>query len=353
MKSRILPAFVIYVIQISFTLLSCTEKSSVPEFELKVSLTSPAESDVEREFYLIQPRGIVRSGNFLFVGDSRRDEIQVFSLEGKPIRMFGGSGRGPGELSTVMDLQLSMDNGLLYVLHRSGGRVDRFRTSGEYVDGFYCPVSSPSLDILPGGDQVVLTTYPSDTKGGLVISSLHGEAITTTSTRLPIKSDKISAQRQLTTAVLFGDEIWQIWRNFNHVRAFSLDGNLLRDFTLRDEMIESMHEWNMDMMSSGGGSAWLIMSVREHAGFLYLCVTVAPLLPEDSKGRQYIFKVDNSGRTVARYFIPTADWPGGDRPGFIIDMQILEDDEKFRAVLVFVNSAYLYWVEGTKSLEPQ
>jgi len=59
------------------------------------------------------PIGIAIAGDEVFVSDAGNNRIQVFSLQGKFLRMFGRQGSVPGELGRPMHMDIREDK--LYV----------------------------------------------------------------------------------------------------------------------------------------------------------------------------------------------------------------------------------------------
>jgi hypothetical protein len=322
--------------------IACSNQATVPEFEIHITRISPSEADVERGFYFVQPRAIIRIGDTLFAGDYSRSEIQMYSVDGNPIGIFGSEGYGPGEIVALLDMQSLPSQRSLYVLHRSGNRIDRFSADGSFIDGFYCPVSTPVLGLLPDGQGVALSTEPSESQGGVILCSLSGEILKDFSPPLEVNSNDITVKRQSTTVVVCGSEIWQFWNVFNHVRVFSTDGKMLREFPIRDSLIEAMDTWNTSRMNAGSGRAWMVTCVRAHEGSVWICAIVSPALSEDLKHRLYFFKVGSDGKTIKRYYLNSEDLSH-----FVMDIQILDDSDTFRAVLAIVREPYLYWVESS------
>ena len=81
------------------------------------------------------PQGIAcdSTGN-VYVADKDNHRIQVFTPEGKFLRMFGRCGQGKGELNCP--ISIAVHDGLLYVGEGENGRVSVFTLEGQFVTSF-------------------------------------------------------------------------------------------------------------------------------------------------------------------------------------------------------------------------
>ena len=70
----------------------------------------------------------------IYVVESKKDQIVVFSEDGQYLRHFGQSGGDKGELSDPRGLCVSRDN--VYITKWANHRVSVFCTSGEFVHSF-------------------------------------------------------------------------------------------------------------------------------------------------------------------------------------------------------------------------
>ena len=61
--------------------------------------------------------------------------IQVFTAEGKFLRMFGRRGQGKGELNSPMRISIDT-SGLVYVSECGNDRVSVFTAEGQFVHSF-------------------------------------------------------------------------------------------------------------------------------------------------------------------------------------------------------------------------
>ncbi len=108
----------------------------------------------------------VHSSGEIFVSDANNYRIEVFSHEGKFLRMFGSKGRGPGQLLRGHGLEFSVDHARLYVVDVDNNRISVFKPSGEFLFSFGNKGEGPGefrdahgLGIAPNGDVIVSNYY--------------------------------------------------------------------------------------------------------------------------------------------------------------------------------------------------
>jgi len=105
-----------------------------------------------------------RSGE-IFVSDGGNFRIQVFSHDGKFLRLFGEKGTGPGQFLRAHALDFAPD-GRLYVVDVDNNRVSVFETSGRFLFAFGRKGvragefrDAHGLGIAPNGDVYVSSYY--------------------------------------------------------------------------------------------------------------------------------------------------------------------------------------------------
>ena len=74
----------------------------------------------------------------LFIADSNNHRIQVFTCDGKPVRVFGGAGLFTGKAKLIEPLNICLDKSekFLLIADTEGGRILVFTTIGKYVSSF-------------------------------------------------------------------------------------------------------------------------------------------------------------------------------------------------------------------------
>ena len=118
------------------------------------------------EFY--GPRDLVIHDGLLYVTDTGNERVQVFTLEGQFVRMFGQFGTGDGELIEPLGIAVTQD-GIVLVADSHNARIARFTLEGEPLDPW--PVDlwtgqqffEPYLAVGPDG-----RVYASDSVSGQI-----------------------------------------------------------------------------------------------------------------------------------------------------------------------------------------
>ena len=82
------------------------------------------------------------------MADTDNHRIQVFTADGKFLKMFGRCGQGKGELYTPMRIAIDT-SGLVYVSERGNNRVSVFTLEGQCVHSF--GMKGPAHDGFPYG----------------------------------------------------------------------------------------------------------------------------------------------------------------------------------------------------------
>lgn len=93
-----------------------------------------------------------KTGN-LFLADSCNHRIQVFTAEGKFVRMFGKHGNDRGNLDCPFGVAVDA-GGLVYVTEAANNRVSVFNPRGQFVTMFGCKGEEPGEFMSPNGIRV-------------------------------------------------------------------------------------------------------------------------------------------------------------------------------------------------------
>ena len=96
----------------------------------------------------------VRTGK-VYVADHNNHRVQVFTAEGKFLKMFGRRGDGRGELRAPEGVAIdSSDCDMVYVSEWGNNRVSVFTSEGVFVSPFGSPGERPAQFNYPGGVAV-------------------------------------------------------------------------------------------------------------------------------------------------------------------------------------------------------
>ncbi|RIK42280.1 MAG: hypothetical protein DCC58_11200 [Chloroflexi bacterium] len=78
------------------------------------------------------PRGIVVHDGLVYVTDTGNERVQVFTLDGQFVRMFGATGSGDGQLLEPVGIAVT-DDGTVLVADSHNARIARFTSEGEWL----------------------------------------------------------------------------------------------------------------------------------------------------------------------------------------------------------------------------
>jgi len=76
------------------------------------------------------------SGEFIYVSDRDRNDIQKFDSEGNFITKWGSTGSAPGQFDIPYGLDVDSD-GNVYVADRENHRIQKFDSEGNFIEEYY------------------------------------------------------------------------------------------------------------------------------------------------------------------------------------------------------------------------
>lgn len=109
--------------------------------------------DAQRRFSirdLLEPSGLAVANGELFVSDRGRDQVAVYSLQGKRLRVWGRSGHSPGELRGPTGI--AVEDGQVYLADTGNHRVQVFDLKGRLL---FAVAQSPGKAMNQPGDLVI------------------------------------------------------------------------------------------------------------------------------------------------------------------------------------------------------
>lgn len=116
-------------------------------------------------------RGVAvdRAAGLIYVADSDVGQIEVFTLDGEPVRNFGGVGNGPGEFSDGAR-QLTVDGeGNVWAADYGNFRVHKYAPDGSLLAEYPEPARDPALGSLAQPRDVAVD----DTTGDIFVAETH------------------------------------------------------------------------------------------------------------------------------------------------------------------------------------
>lgn len=215
---------------ISFKL-DVDEASVLRTPEYLYSFAGPESDRLER------PLGVLIDGNRVFVTDSRRSQVDVFTPQGSRVATFGAD-----ELKTPLYMAKNPKTGEIWVTDRRIRTIKKFKPNGEYVGEFdpklpaeqLADVKTPgiqwapvALDFAPDGSLYVTEIV----KGHrLLIFDPDGKFKKSVGTAGIVTDPKVAPEAfQFPNGVkVIGKEVWVADSNNQRIQVFDLEGTFLR-----------------------------------------------------------------------------------------------------------------------------
>ena len=77
---------------------------------------------------------ILSDSGFYFIHDQKNNKLFRFDYQGKFLNNIGNIGHGPRELISIWDISIDIDKKLVSILDTAGGKIVRYKYSGEFFD---------------------------------------------------------------------------------------------------------------------------------------------------------------------------------------------------------------------------
>ena len=108
----------------------------------KIDLRITASKDPAFEIIQVRDVAVDRSGN-IFVLDAADQQVKMFDRSGRPVRVFGRKGPGPGEFISANVISVLRDS--LWVIDRQNERVTAFSLADRGLRSFVVPGTGVGL----------------------------------------------------------------------------------------------------------------------------------------------------------------------------------------------------------------
>ncbi|MFW5778275.1 MAG: 6-bladed beta-propeller [Bacteroidota bacterium] len=170
---------------------------------------------------------------YLYVLDSEVDRIFVFDLEGNHQETIGVHGRGPAELFETIQLKAFHDT--LIVYSSGKGNFQRFH-QGAFVDEIPIPTD---LGQFIGFRFTVANHHlyftPFNGEGSVVAMDINNpEMFSVFGTIIPSEHPRRKLFQNSRLVLSFDDQIITVGKYLTHIERYTLDGQLLERFDLKD-----------------------------------------------------------------------------------------------------------------------
>jgi len=284
---------------------SCSNThASLKSQDLQIQSTFPAESAADTSNYLWNPRRFELVDSLVVVTDGNRNFVSVYGLDGTFRGTVGEYGQGPGEF--INPGPIRSDPLTKGVWIASNSRFTLLDADLKYVSSFQPPAGVHGFDVLPDGSLAISIT-PSNTRGSLLKLSRSGEVLWDASPALSVGDfSPLAGFYCMSDVVTVGSEIWQVYTFFNVIRAYTSEGQLVREFSVQHQLATRRHERNLDQLERrrtgdrSAGPSSVFMAARFSGGSIWLVGTF-PAPESDRYPPIHYLSLDSTGRATELY----------------------------------------------------
>jgi len=245
---------------------------SVTSKKLLFKFSYPADPSEENEIYIVQGSNLCADiKKDIYVSDSRDHAILKFDIKGNFIKRLGRKGQGPGELINPLDI--FCNEGLyIFVLDDGNRRINKYDTEGKIQSSFKYFKSYNSFGIRKS-DKIYASYFSINPEDPLIdVLDLKGNVIKSFGKR--IKFNKFNkAKNEVLLSLNDNGDIYVVWKNLDHVRKYSKEGELLIDLNINYKPINEIAKKNLNMEKNKQGNLEmynLIMGMRTKKNGFYL-----------------------------------------------------------------------------------
>lgn len=324
-------------------LLFCTEYVWAQDPE-RVLITVKVYPDLERDILvdsaLYGPTRCETFRDSLLVADSKSSHVVIFNLEGEEIGTIGRPGNGPGELHEPIDIKIDRTRQIIWVLDQY--YVHAFKPDGTFVSRFRPLIGSGgTLGVLDNGN-IVLTTVPSERRGGIVIFNAFGEFVRDFSG--PFEFLKTAETQFLYgtsyVEVAFG-KIWQITRKFNEIRVFNDIGTTVMETHIDHSTLLANDKYNRaraKIYDIRNTPNYMIYDIESSDNYIWIIATRREFAKDiqDQKFGRLLLKLNQDGELLASYIYKDIA---------LTDIIILKEESPIEAIGIDTLNRQLVWIK--------
>ncbi|MCG7851581.1 MAG: NHL repeat-containing protein [Methanosarcinaceae archaeon] len=262
---KLLPKSTLYLIAIIFGLIPTSVhllaqgakkweadllKEPLPEGAKRLRLVRyfPKEGAASNNVYLAQGDSIcVDKSNNIFVADSKANSILKFNINGEFISQIGGAGQGPGELLNPRKI-FSNKKDTIYVENNGNGRLEIFSSAGIYLYSIKI-FKHYSGYVVDSNGKIYANYMDSNIAEENLIEVLNkdGSFERAFGRRNKFKYDS-NIHNEVLLSLVDNKYIFALWSHFNILKKYSLDGKLLLETSIKNNIFNNISEENDSMM---------------------------------------------------------------------------------------------------------
>ena len=287
--------------------------------ELKEIFTFPSEELEEEDIFFYGPQRITKDPlSNIYVLDNRRNEVFIFSPSGQFQKKFGRSGQGPGELIQPYNLMVTQNS--IVVSEVGNMRVQFFDFDGLYQKSFKIFKGYYSMVINDKGLIIGVPVIRLPDDNLMEILSQEGEVVASFGKPLDFKLS-FRSLNNASLALSRNGEILLAFRFFPIIRKYSLKGDLLAEFKIKNEILKAKEKINLEghklRQREKVAYTSAINAIKTFRDKIYILYTTP---------RLEILEINNEGEIEATY------WTNVNREeGFSVgDFIVLDQNDQIR-----------------------
>lgn len=317
MKSQKIPLFFFFCIVILLFLRGVVSSSNSPfpqesrsnlssrteRIPLEVSYSFPSKYLEKKDVYLYGANSISWKNGFLYISNSRANDILKFDLNGNLLKKIGRFGQGPEEFNYPK--RVINHNGELIVYDSFNRRLQYFDDEGKYIRGI--KLFKTYTDIAIDDSGKIIATPMSKLYQTKLIDILNSEGMLLKEFGEPLEAAKRNITMNQIKIALNKSEIYAAFVHFPIVRKYNLEGDLIAEFKISNASMEERAKYNLKQSKKQEkgekvGVSHVIESIRVANDCIYLmrCDPTLEIFQIDFFGK--VKKIYYTGNTVKDYY---------------------------------------------------
>ena len=287
--------------------------------ELEEIFTFPAKELEEEDIYLYSPQTITKDRlSNIYVLDNRGNGVFIFSSSGQFLKKIGRSGQGPVEFLQPYNLMINQNS--IVVQEVGNMRVQILDFEGHYQKSFKISHGYYSMDISENGVIVGVPVIRQPDAKLIEVLSQEGEVVASFGKPLDFKLS-FRSLNMASLALTRNGEILLAFRFFPIIQKYSLNGDLLAEFKIKNEILKAKEKINLEghklRQKEKVAYTSAIIAMETFRDKIFILYTMP---------RLEILEINNEGEIEATYWANVNRENGFSVGGFTV----LEQDRKLR-----------------------
>lgn len=263
--------------------------------ELEEIFSFPSKELEEEDIYLYSPQKIIKDlSSRIYILDNRRSAVFLFSSSGQFLKKIGRSGQGPGEF--LQPYNLMMNKNYIAVQEVGNMRIQFLDPDGLYKKSFKIFHGYYSMVINDKGLIIGIPVVRLPDDDLIEVLSQKGEVIASFGKPLDFKLS-FRSLNNASLALTRNEEILLAFKFFPIIRKYSLKGELLAEFKIKNEILTAKDKINLEghklRQKEKVAYTSVIMAMKTFRDKIYIFYTTP---------RLEILEINNEGEIEATYW---------------------------------------------------